>query len=233
MPSGRRSTAEKTRNVPSRSTEVNDGAIPANDDVVMVPRVEFDAMNDRLARLERTVASRTGTDTGQQVMRQTTTVVNGGFDLDPHHDSEFLKWDRVWFLSGGREGAQERQDAYAAAKLRIAAQQQNLNQPVRNDQYDWSPANEQRQAMAQARPDMSMVLSQGGVSTRSPSGQVTTVFGPQRTCQRGHPAKSDKPFCGTCGTPIGAPGLGEDWADRVPQDEALAAERRREEGIED
>jgi hypothetical protein len=50
------------------------------------------------------------------------------------------------------------------------------------------------------------------------SGQVTTTFASMPTCPNGHAAEHpDDRYCATCGAPVSAPGLGEQWGDELEQ----------------
>lgn len=237
MPSGRRATTkdfEQTTYVPSRSSSSSSEsasiAVPVvnsgGPEMVALPRAEYDALVDRIARLESTVASRTGTDAGQVIQRSTT--INGDYDTNPRHDPDYMK--AAGCVPGYLPDPEAMKRTFAAAQARVAAARQAQSQPVRNDQFpDWSESDShvQRRAQAQAGQDMSHVLSQGGVSTRSPSGQVTTVFPAQATCPNGHPAEESHKFCTICGEVIAAPPLGRGW----DEEQALRAQRLREEGV--
>jgi hypothetical protein len=184
----------------------------------------------RMVWLESTIASRTGVDNGQVIQRQTT-IVNDD-DTDWKMDQTFIDADIAWNNSRYGRDAElvarlyaERQDAKRAAQAKCAARQ-GQNQPVRNDQYDW-----QSQVPPARMPDMTFVpAAPGGVMVKRPGGQITTKTPSQATCELGHAVGPEDKWCSACGSKLlGSPEIGGLW----DETQALAAQRRREEGVEE
>jgi hypothetical protein len=219
------SIAQASSSQSDLSASIAAPAVSNGPEMVALPRAEWDAMKAQVAWLTSALSSRTGTDAGQVIQRSTTII--GDYDTNPRHDPDYML--AAGCVPGHPADPEAMKRTFAAAQAKIAARQTAQNQPGRNDQYDWtSPSHEQRRAQAAAGPDMSMVLSQGGVSTRSPSGQVTTTFPAQITCELGHPAEPGYKFCAVCGSPLAAPPVGKGW----DEEQQLRAQRLKEEGIE-
>jgi hypothetical protein len=88
-------------------------------------------------------------------------------------------------------------------------------------QAERSHENCRLQAEAQRNLDLvgPHVSPAGGSISRNPdTGQVTITPRTERTCSAGHPAEYvGQKFWTTCGSPVGAPALGESW----PEDPAV------------
>jgi hypothetical protein len=226
MASQRRTTAKETTYVAARSqpksSESASVVTPVNSDDEAL-RAEVAALRAEVAQLRGAVRIASGREV-EPVQHVQSTTVNMDWQNDPRHDLEFLAADNAWAL--GRGTKEDRDRAYTAAKLRIAATQ-GANMPGRPEDFAIADSHAQRRSNAARGPDFTQVpIAAGGVMSKSPSGQITIKYPQQLTCELGHPAAEGDRYCTTCGQ-VSSPELGTLW----DEEQRLKAQRLREEGI--
>jgi hypothetical protein len=190
-----------------------------SDDTIVQLRGELQALRNEVSSLRSQLGRVTGSEQGPvKAMPQITRVTDEPYSQDPRHDPEV-----VAALMAGEDP----RPALRRARERIASEitARTGHQPISVGEADLldlrrrGDGHEQRQAMARAGLDLTgLPVGPGGVIQRdAETGQVTVRFPAQPSCPNGHAAEPGYKFCATCGAPVDAPGLGEQWADELEQ----------------
>jgi hypothetical protein len=216
----------------------NASATPIDQDSELVAelrlmRAQLAGLAEENAILRSAVSRATGRDPEPVVQQQRTVAVPGmGYEHDPKHAPEVV----AAIMRG-----EDFRPALEAARRRISEEiTEQTGQPPRVGDYDLADkrrtaSHEQRRGMAEAQRNLDLTdlpVEPGAVMTRNAeTGQVTVKRPAGLTCPGGHPAEyQGQKFCTTCGGPMSAPALGEDWGTPSRQ-EAMRQERLRDEGI--
>jgi hypothetical protein len=189
-----------------------------SDSTILEIRGELQGLRNEVASLRSQLARLTGAEAGPvQAMPQITTPGPEPYDQDPLHHPAVV----AALLAGT-----DPRPAIRAAREQISAGiTARGGQPAAVSEFELADVrrrgngHEQRQALSRAGLDLTDLDSRGGtVSRDEDTGQVTVNYARQPGCPNGHAAEHpDDRFCAVCGSPVAAPGLGEQWQDELDQ----------------